>query len=187
MLVFYNYASGQVKHRLSSRWSMAVALYNRKIFSAEYDSDQRQHCIYEYCCRNEAQWTGRKVVSLGKNDWTTFVIRDNKLTCSMKATNEMRVYSLRGELLQTHRVAGGRGRGAGQLRAPYVTGQDDEGSVLIADHSSNRLQVMSARGEFSVLQLEPQVSRPVGAVLWNSALYVSSAGELTIAKFLPPV
>ena len=62
----------------------------------------------------------------------------------------------------------------GQLSGPVISDNDDDGSVLIADHCRNGLQVMSEQGEFSVLQLQPPVSRPRSAVLWKDQLYVTS-------------
>ena len=82
------------------------------------------------------------------------------------------VYSLSGELLQTYGARGSRD--AGQFDHPYICADDDDGSVLIADWNNDRLQVMSEQGEFSVLQLQPPVSRPLGAVLFNNQLYVVS-------------
>ena len=82
------------------------------------------------------------------------------------------MYSLSGELLQTY------GRrlddDAGDLSYPYISDDDDDGSVLIADRDIDRLQVMSEHGEFSVLQLQPPVSRPRSAVLFNNQLFVTS-------------
>ena len=67
---------------------------------------------------------------------------------------------------------------AGGLSYPYISDDDDDDSVLIADQLNQRLQVMSEQGEFSVLQLKPPVSQPRSAVLFNNHLYVARPGEL---------
>ena len=60
-----------------------------------------------------------------------------------------------------------------RLHTPYICADDDDGSVLIAGYINGRLQVMSEQGEFSVLQLQPPVSGPRIAVLFNNQLYVA--------------
>ena len=91
------------------------------------------------------------------------------------------MYSLTAEFLQAY---GTRGRGdAGQLYNPYILDDDDDGSVLIADRNNHRLQVMSVQGELCVLQLQPPVSRPYGAVLINNKLYVTSDDNKEIYRY----
>ena len=111
----------------------------------------------------------------------TLSISNNQLKCCSFGDDIIKVYSLSGELLQT---CGTRGRGdAGQLYWPFVSDDDDDGSVLIADYGNDRLQVMSEQGEFSVLQLQPPVSRPRSAVLFNNQLYVTSEHDNAIYKY----
>ena len=93
----------------------------------------------------------------------------------------MKVYSLSGELLQTY---GARGGGdAAKLNGPFIGDDDDDGSVLIADYGNDRLQVMSEQGEFSVLQLQPPISQPCSAMLFNKQLYVISEDDNLIYKY----
>ena len=86
-------------------------------------------------------------------------------------------------MLQTH---GEEGCGdADHLACPYISDDDDDGSVLIAEEGNDRLQVMSEQGEFSVLQLQPPVLDPRSAVLYNNNLYVTSTsyGKAKIYKY----
>ena len=109
----------------------------------------------------------------------TLSISNNQLKCCSAGDGTVKVYSLSGELLQTY---GTTGRGdAGQLTYPYIS--DNDGCVLIADHYNDRLQVMSEQGEFSVLQLQPPVSRPRCAVLFGNQLYVTSEDGNAIYKY----
>ena len=89
----------------------------------------------------------------------------------------MKVYSLSGELLQTY---GTWDYGdVGYFRHAVINEDEDDGSVLIADQVSSTLQVMTEQGEFSALQLQPPVSKPRSAVLFNNQLYITSwHGEL---------
>ena len=110
----------------------------------------------------------------------TLNISNNQLRCCSRVTDAVKVYSLSGELLRTY-VARGR-RGAGRSKNRYVCDDDDDGSVLIAEEGNDRLQVMSEQGEFSVLKLQPPVSGPSSAVLFNNQLYVTSRND-TIYKY----
>ena len=111
----------------------------------------------------------------------TLIISNNQLKCCSQNDYAIKVYSLSGELLQTH---GRRGtEHAGCLSYPYISDDDDDGSVLIADQRNHRLQVMSEQGEFSVLQLKPVVSGPRSAVLFNNQLYVSQLDQLVQYSF----
>ena len=111
----------------------------------------------------------------------TLSISNNQLKCCSIGDDSIKVYSLSGELLQTY---GTLGRGAaGQLYCPYISDDDDDGSVLIADRNNNRLQVMSEQGEVSVLQLQPPVSQPRSAVLFESHMFVTSWNKKTIYRY----
>ena len=111
----------------------------------------------------------------------TLSVMNNQIKCCSSKDNKIAVYSLRGELLQTY---GTHGRGdAGLLNYPLICADDDDGSVLIADHDNDRLQVMREQGEFSVLQLQPPVSLPCSAVLINNKLYVTSADKRKLYRY----
>ena len=120
-----------------------------------------------------------------KHSALTLSISNNQLKCCSAKDGTIEVHLPGGKLLQTY---GARGSGdAGQLLAPYITddGDDNDGSVLIADCGNDRLQVMSEQGEFSVLQLQPTVSRPCRAALFNNQLYIisTSLGDYSIYKY----
>ena len=116
-----------------------------------------------------------------EKNFLTLSISNNQLNCCSAENAIIKVYSLNGELLQTY---GAQGRGdACQLYCPFISDDDDDGSVLIADYGNNRLQVMSKQGQFSVLQLQPPVSRPRSAVLFKNHLYVTSEHDKRIYKY----
>ena len=108
----------------------------------------------------------------GLGDWIALSVKNSKIKCCSNDDHKIAVYSLTAEFLLAY---GTRGRGdAGQLYNPYILDDDDDGSVLIADRNNHRLQVMSEQWKFNVIQLQPPVSRPDGAVLINNKLYVTS-------------
>ena len=110
--------------------------------------------------------------------------RNDRLTCSSSAHNEIQVYSLTGEFLQAHgRPGSGEAGRLDSLRICYV---DTAGSVLIADCGNDRLQVMSEQGEFAVLDLQPEVSRPLSAMIFSGHLYVTLYSKCTVHKYACP-
>ena len=116
--------------------------------------------------------------------WITLsVVAGDRVTCCSSSERQVVLYSLpSGQPLTTHGTRGSGG-GAGQLDLPFVSDDDDSGSVLIADCHNDRLQVMSEQGEFSVLQLQPQVSRPRSALLFDEHLFVTSRDKHAIYKY----
>ena len=117
------------------------------------------------------------------NDFQTLSISNNQLKCCSRDDGLIKVYTLSGELLLSIGASIHGYGDAGYLAHPYISDDDDEGSVLIADTGNDKLKVMSEQGEFSVLQLQPPVSRPRSAVLFNNQLYVTSHNEKLIAKY----
>ena len=97
---------------------------------------------------------------------------NNRLTCSATENHEIQVYSSDGEFLHTYGKFGSVG--AGCLDTPLIGDSDVAGCVLVADCNNDRLQVMSEQGQFFVLDLQPEVSKPLGAAIFNDHLYVAS-------------
>ena len=165
--------------RIDSGDFTSVVVHQDQVYAA--DSKKNQTQAFQ---RNDIISTLRwiKIRSIDhdfdlKGFTLTLSISNNQLKCCSAGDGIIKVYSLSGELLQTY---GTRGRGdAGQLDCPFISDDDDDGSVLIADRDIDRLQVMSEQGEFNVLQLQPPVSRPSvsqprSAVLFNNQLFVTS-------------
>ena len=85
------------------------------------------------------------------------------------------MYSLTGEFIRAHGTPGSGE--AGQFNEPLICDVDRDGNVLIADRGNNRLQMMSEQGEFSVLEVQPEASRPSSAVMLDGYLYVTSVNS----------
>ena len=106
---------------------------------------------------------------------------NNRLSCSSVTHPEIFVYSLSGEFLRAY--GNPRSGKDCSLGSPRICDVDTDGCVLIADRDNNRLQVMSEHGKFRVLELQPEVPKPVGAVIFNGHLYVTSANKDSIYKY----
>ena len=163
--------------RIASGNFTSVVVHEDQVYSADGNAKQIQ--VFQYKSTSEIRWRQLKSV-IADIDKTgrplKLSISKNQLKfCSTEDTIE--VYSLSGELQQTYVMRGCDD--AGQLYHPVISDTDDDGSVLITP-------VMSEQGEFSVLQLQPPVSRPSCAVLFNNQLYVTSlpwSGKNSIYKY----
>ena len=112
--------------------------------------------------------------------WVTLSVKKNQIKCCSFRDDNIAVHSITGEFLATY---GTNGNGVGQLNGPRMYDDDDDCCVLISDYLNDRLQVMSERGEFTVLQLHPPASQPRSAILFDNQLYVISRKEETVYKY----
>ena len=165
-------AAGKIK-RIANGSFRSIVVHQDQVYAA--DSEKCQTQVFQYKeASSPAEWLQLRSIDHdfnAKGSTLTLSISNNQLKCCSDVDDSIKVYSLSGELLQTH---GTSGRGDAGLYSPYISDDDDDGSVLIADRLNNRLQVMSEQGEFSVLQSQPRVSGPSSAVLFNNQLYVMS-------------
>ena len=174
--------------RIVSGCFTSVVVHQDKIYAANSKQCQTQAFRYKKTPRwiriGSTGWTKLKSIDhdfSARGSCLTLSISNNQLKCCSAGDDIIKVYSLSGEWLQTY---GTHGSGAaGQFNCPYISDDDGDGSVLIADYGNDRLQVMSEQGEFSVLQLQPPVLDPRSAVLFNNHLYVTSDDEQKIYKY----
>ena len=178
--------------RIDSGNFTSVVVHQDQVYAADRKKCQTQ--VFQYNKTLIPRW-----MRIGSTGWTklksidhdfnekgstlTLSISNNQLKYCSTGDNSIKVYSLSGELLQTYGTSGRDD--ASQLYCPYISDDDDDGSVLIADQYNDRLQVMSEQGEFSVLQLQPPAKWPRSAVLFNNQLYISSnsLGDKRIYKY----
>ena len=106
--------------------------------------------------------------------FVTLAASSDALFACVSQDHKVFVFSKSGELL---RELGERGSGlAGKLNTPFLCTLDQNKSMLIADCSNSRLQVCEQGGQWTVLDVQPPLYEPTGAVLINSQLCVSSIG-----------
>ena len=104
-----------------------------------------------------------------------------QVTVTSGHRNKVLVYSLAGELLHEDDTSDSD---ENMFDWPIVCDVDDSGSVLISDSGNDRLQLMSAQGEFRVVELEPEAYAPHGALLFNKQLYVGSSKAKEVYKYI---
>ena len=160
----------------------SVVFHRDQVYAADINKNQTQ--VFEYNDTPSPRWTHIRSI---EHDFEqnglplTLSISNNQLNCCSNSIGSIKVYSLSGELLQTY---GTRGCGGDdKLNCPFIGDDDDDGSVLIVEYHINRLLVMSEQGEIGVLQLQPPVSGPRSAVLFNNQLYVTSWDDEAIYRY----
>ena len=157
-----------------------------------------------YTMRND-RWETRDTISLagvvGENAFVTMATANGKIFACSHLDNKVFVLSQSGEVLQTHgkegpgpvgelmfhclAVSKARSVPAGELSRPRLCAVDSEESMLVADRGNDRLQVCDVSGQWSVLDLQPPVKRPVRAAVIDNKLYVvCSSAERTLLVYV---
>ena len=157
----------------------SVAVYQDRVYAATFTSDTTPYAqVYIYGSGGKEELSFR----VATEGFVTLSVKNNQIKCCLFYEAKIEVYSLRGELLRTHSTY--NGDDARQLTCQYISDDDRDGNVLIVDKGNSRLQVMSEQGEFSVLQLQPPVSHPRSAVLFNNQLYVTTHKSAEVSKYV---
>ena len=99
------------------------------------------------------------------NDDTMAVVNETIVICSYR-NSALHRYSLSGEPLASLPSSPSK-RSPGHLWRPRICCRTGNGSLLIADHYNNRLQVLTPDGQWQVLQFARALSYPWDAVLAN--------------------
>ena len=173
------------KYRIHRETFASVVIHQENVFAASYRGSYITSVVYVFNHNTTSVWRSPWALTghfRALKGWVTLSILNNRITCCSREFGSIACYSLSGELLQTYGACE-RSGDTGQLSGPVISDDDDDGGVLIANHRRNGLQVMSEQGEFSVLQLQPPVSEPRGAVLFNNNLYVTSEDKKTVYKY----
>ena len=139
------HATGE-RNKITSGYFTSVVVHQDQVYAA--DGRKNHTKVFQHNkTTSPAEWLQLRSIDhdFNENGFTlTLSISNNQLKCCSAGHGSIKVYSLSGELLQTY---GTRGRGdAGQLDCPFISDDDDDGSVLIADRDNDRLQVMSEQG-----------------------------------------
>ena len=183
-------AGCSAKFQIESGLFSSVAVYQDLVFAvANQPGTPSTVHVYRFCGGGSScNHSWQKVHCFSTiSGWVTMSVRNEQIRLCAQHRHDVTVYSNRGdELLRTYDTNTGSGDD-GESRCldnAFICDDDNDGSVLIADRNNNRLQVMSEHGEFSVLQLQPQVSWPRSAVLFKNDLFVTSMDKKTIHKYM---
>ena len=116
-------------------------------------------------------------------NWISLSISNGKLFACDLSNDALYTYTTNGVLVDK---CGRYGSGVGETNDPFICGSDAEGAVMVADFRNNRLQVRDSANEWHVINLQPEVRRPLRAVLLDGALFVVSRpylGECSLIKY----
>ena len=164
--------------RISSQEYTSVAAAHQGEIYAATEGGYSVVCRYKFTTGE--RW--EKVLCFPVIDgWKTLNVNRNRVTCGSQHENEVAVYHMNGTLIRKRGQFGSKK--VGQFSGLYVSDGDDAGNVLIADRWNNELQVMSSRGKFRIVSLEPRVEQPRAAVLFNDDLYVMSCATKSLYRY----
>ena len=165
--------TGEERRRIAEGWFTAVVEHAGRLYAGYHNKASIR--VYEYA----NDWTHCDTIDLqcGYQD-ITLSISGGVLYACLLYVHKLVAYSLAGELQGTW---GRRGLGeVGTLHSPLLSMTDAGGAALIADWGNSRLQVLSARRQWSVVPLQPPVERPMSALLHRGKLYVASYSYKTL-------
>ena len=116
-----------------------------------------------------------------RKGYTSLGIANNQLYACLQDYHIINIFSLSG-LFKYGTGSKGSG-GPGEFNSPLICATDTAGDVLIADYSNDRLQLLKANGQWSIVQLQPPVKNPWGACFMNETLYVSKHYNDTLLAY----
>ena len=127
--------------------------------------------VYVYEFTNQWKQCNSFAIESNIDSWITLGFSNGSLYVCPNGDNKVCIYSLTG---QRQGSTGSEGSGeAGLVDLPCIATSDSDGVVLVADYYNGRLQVLNTRRQWSLVQLEPDVSRPYGALVVGDKLYVN--------------
>ena len=164
--------AGKKRHCIDEGEFTGVAEYDGALYAV--DDDIR---VYEQAggwkeCRRIDLRCGFQVRTLS--------IQDNMIYACLCDDAKLVAYSLSGDQMGSWGSMGmGKGE-AGELSCPYLCMTGTGGAALIADKYNDRLQVLGADRQWSVVSLQPPVKGPRSALLHRGRLLVASYLDNTL-------
>ena len=155
----------------------SVVVHGDHVYAAT-DDDQSIY-IYEHDVSGN-KWTKVHSFNTGLEGFVTLSVTNQRIRCCSVLNETVNVYSLHGELLNALDTCRHEGDSDG---APFICDDDESGRMLTVDAACGRVQVLNEQGEFFVLKLQPPVSKPRDAVLFNNQLYVTCQNTPMIYKY----
>ena len=174
-------ATGETKTAID-----AVTIYNSSVFVDDklFASCWNPPRLIVYTLQND-RWETRDTISLAdvntSHAYVTLATANGKIFACSDTAAKVFVLSQSGEVLQTH---GKRGSGpAGELSRPELCAVDSQESMLVADWGNDRLQVCDVSSQWTVLDLQPPLKGPNGAVFIDNKLYVCCTDDQTLSVY----
>ena len=173
---------GSLQSRINSENFSSVVAYKTEVYAVTLTNTL---FVYVYKASG-SRWVKMRSFKVILNGCTTISIWNNNIRCVSDWDHRMAIYSLKGNLLRTFDTWDW-GIGVGQLNCPQICADDKEGNVMITCRNLDTLLVMNDHRECSVVELQPPVSSPTCAVLFNNDLYVASSDRFernTLQKYV---
>ena len=180
--LFHLTVTGKTK-TVIDKWNKysSTVLVDGKLFAYCYSPPR----LIVYTMRND-RWETRGTISLAgvvaDSAYVTLATENGKVFACSSYDDQVLVLSQSGEMLQTHGEPGSDQ--AGELYWPYLCAVDSEESMLVADHYNDHLQVCDVSGQWSYLDLKPQVSYPSSAAVIDNKLYLCSWHAQTLSVYV---
>ncbi len=154
--------------KIASGYFTGVVHHADRYYAVSWST--RMLYIYEFTNRWN-QCSSFQIESSKDYNLITLCISNDSLYVCTDVDDRVDIYSLSGHKQSSF---GKEGSGeAGLVNRPFIAASDTGGAALIADCNNRRLHVLSARRQWSIVQLEPAVSNPYGALLVGGKLYVN--------------
>ena len=170
---------GELLHQITKGFFTGVARHADRYYAVNDDTCT----VHVY--QHSAQWTECHSFSLNATTgWAiTVSISNDLLYACLCGDHRVDVLSLSGTLQFS---TGSEGYiAAGRLKNPFMCATDSAGTALIADFSTSRLQIMSARCRWSTVTLQPPVMHPRSALLLNDKLFVTDYSDNSLSIYTP--
>ena len=164
------HVAGKKPRRIDEGYFTGVAEHNGALYAV--DNDIR---VYE----KAGGWKECRRIDLGcVSQIITLFIHDNMIYVYLCDDAKLMAYSLSGEQMGSW---GSKGEGeAGELNGPFLCMTGKGGALLIADRDNDRLQVLGANRQWSIVSLQPPVKWLKNALLHRGRLLVTSELDDTL-------
>ena len=167
--------AGKKRRRIDEGYFTGVAEHDGAMYAANDDIR-----VYEQTCG----WKECRRINLECGSQTiTLSIHDSIIYVCLRGKTKLMAYSLSGEQMGSWVSLGGEE--AGELSDPFLCMTGTDCAVLIADRDNNRLQVLGADRQWSVVSMQPPVRRPKSALLHRGRLLVASYRDNTLYEYEP--
>ena len=140
--------------------------------------------VHVFALGDSDRWSKIQSFSLTEGCcFPTLSVTNDYIRCSGgRAGDDVAVYALTGDLVQAQSTSQ-RSVSSDMNDKQFICSDDDDGNVLLADWTTNRLRIVGTDGQLTDVQLQPQLLQPRGAVILNNQLYVTSADTNTIYRY----
>ena len=192
--MFQSFVSGELIRTISKVIYNDLAAHDGQLYAADMNSPS----IHVYDCRT---WQRLRSISTPCSDSKydgdlydhTICVNSTGIRLSCWDCNMIYVLDAHGILKQTHgpritiipssNAASEHSMENSELTDPLICQEDDDGEVLLAEFSNNRILILTAEGHWRQVKLNCELQGPCSAVWWKCAFYVSTYDDRKLTMF----